>query len=339
MLTQNIINETPRYNWTTSEIESVYSLPFPELIFQAATLHRKNFDYLAVQRSTLLSIKTGGCPENCKYCPQSAHYDTGVERQPLMQPKDIVAKALEAKQEGSTRFCMGAAWRQVKDGKEFDQILETVRGVKAIGMEVCCTLGMLTADQATRLKDAGCYAYNHNLDTSPEHYGEIISTRTYQDRLQTLANVREAGMTVCCGGIVGMGENEKDRFNLIKQLANQDPQPESVPLNVLVKVEGTPLESMEDVDPIEFIRLVATARIVLPKSMVRLSAGRKSMSEEMQALAFFAGANSIFAGDKLLTTPNPGEEKDRALITKLGMKFFGAIESEVCEPAAVSCNC
>ena len=310
-----------RHNWTAEEAFALYSQPFPDLLYQAQTVHRANFNQHEVQRSTLLSVKTGGCPEDCAYCPQSAHYKTGVERHAVL-PKDVVrAKATEAKESGSTRFCMGAAWREVKDGKDFDAILDLVREVKGVGLEVCCTLGMLTESQAERLREAGCYAYNHNLDTSPEYYGEIISTRTYQDRLRTLDNVRKAGMTVCCGGIVGMGEGVKDRLGLLVQLANQPEQPESVPLNMLVKVEGTPLAKEEQVDPLEFVRLVAAARIMLPKSMVRLSAGRMQMSDEMQALCFVAGANSLFAGEKLLTTPNPGDNHDNKLMERLGMHF------------------
>jgi biotin synthase len=310
-----------RHDWTSEEAFALYSQPFPDLLYQAQTAHRSNFNQHEVQRSTLLSVKTGGCPEDCAYCPQSAHYKTGVERHSVL-PKDVVrAKAMEAKESGSTRFCMGAAWREVKDGKDFDAILDLVREVKGVGLEVCCTLGMLTESQAERLREAGCYAYNHNLDTSPEYYGEIISTRTYQDRLRTLDNVRKAGMTVCCGGIVGMGEGVKDRLGLLVQLANQPEQPESVPLNMLVKVEGTPLAKEEQVDPLEFVRLVAAARVMLPKSMVRLSAGRMQMSDEMQALCFVAGANSIFAGEKLLTTPNPGDNHDNKLMERLGMHF------------------
>ncbi len=312
---------TLRYDWTLSEVEAIYRQPFPDLIFQAQSVHRTYFNQNEVQRSTLLSIKTGGCSEDCKYCPQSVHNDTSLERHSFLEKEVVIKKALEAKEEGSTRFCMGAAWRQVKDGKEFDHILELVRGVKAVGMEVCCTLGMLNKEQAHRLKEAGCHAYNHNLDTSPEYYGEIISTRTYKDRLTTLQNVRDAGITVCCGGIVGMGEKVMDRIGLLSQLANQNPHPESVPINMLVRVEGTPLELVEDVDPIEFVRMVATARIIMPHSMVRLSAGRTEMSDEMQALCFFAGANSVFAGEKLLTTPNPDEDHDNALMEKLGMHF------------------
>lgn len=311
-----------RYTWTTADAKQIYSLPFPELIYQAQTTHRKFFSPTEVQRSTLLSVKTGGCPENCKYCPQSAHYDTGVEKHAVLPKETVIEKAKEAQSQGSTRFCMGAAWREVKDGKEFDKIIELVEGVSELGMEVCCTLGMLTLDQAKRLKSAGCYAYNHNLDTSPEYYGDIISTRVYNDRLQTLQNVRDAGITVCCGGIVGLGESVNDRLGLLVQLANQNPHPESVPINMLVKVEGTPLAKEADVDPIEFVRMIATARIMMPSSMVRLSAGRAQMTDEMQALCFIAGANSIFAGEKLLTTPNPGEDHDQKLMQRLGMTFF-----------------
>ena len=319
-----LISTTPRYDWTNEQIEAIYNLPFPELLYQAQTVHRANFNPNKIQRSTLLSIKTGGCSEDCKYCPQSVHNDTGLERQGFLAQDVVIEKAREAKEAGSTRFCMGAAWRQVKDGKDFDHILELVRGVSGLGMEVCCTLGMLTQDQAKRLRDAGCHAYNHNLDTSPEYYGEIITTRTYADRLKTINHVREAGITVCCGGIVGMGEKVEDRLGLLKELAKQNPHPDSVPLNMLVRVEGTPLEMVEDVDSIEFVRLVATARIIMPESMVRLSAGRTEMTPEMQALCFFAGANSVFAGEKLLTTPNPGEDADNALMSRLGMSFISA---------------
>jgi biotin synthase len=310
-----------RRNWTPEEALSVYSQPFPDLINQAQTVHRAHFNPNEVQRSTLLSVKTGGCPEDCAYCPQSAHYNTGLERHGVL-PKEVVRlKAEQAKESGSTRFCMGAAWREVKDGKDFEAILDLVREVRSVGLEVCCTLGMLNESQAQRLKEAGCYAYNHNLDTSPEYYGEIISTRTYEDRLRTLQNVRDAGMTVCCGGIVGMGEGVKDRLGLLVQLANQEVQPESVPINMLVKVEGTPLSQEERVDPFEFVRMVATARVMMPQSMVRLSAGRMEMSDEMQALCFIAGANSIFAGEKLLTTKNPGDDHDNKLMQRLGMHY------------------
>ena len=311
-----------RHDWTFEEAQAIYSQPFPDLVYAAQTLHREYFPGNLVQRSTLLSVKTGGCPEDCKYCPQSAHYDTGVERHKVLDREVVLASARTAKEQGSTRFCMGAAWREVKDGKDFDSILELVKGVSGLGLEVCCTLGMLSESQAERLKDAGCYAYNHNLDTSPEYYGSIISTRTYEDRLRTLGHVRRAGMTVCCGGIVGMGESTEDRIGLLIQLANQNPHPESVPINMLVRVKGTPLADEATVPPLEFVRLVALARILMPASFVRLSAGRMEMSDETQALAFVAGANSIFAGEKLLTTPNPGENHDRNLLETLGMKFY-----------------
>jgi len=311
-----------RHDWTREEILELYNLPFPELLYRAQTVHRANFSPFEVQRSTLLSVKTGGCPENCKYCPQSAHYDTGVDREKLLPKEVVLSKAKQAQEAGSTRFCMGAAWREVKDGPEFDSLLNIVSGVRDLGMEVCCTLGMLTASQASRLKSAGCYAYNHNLDTSPEYYPEIITTRTYQDRLDTLKNVRASGMTVCCGGIIGMGEQVVDRVGLLTQLATLNPHPESVPVNMLVQVEGTPVAGRAPVDPIEFVKIIALARIIMPKSFVRLSAGRMEMSEELQALCFCAGANSIFAGEKLLTTPNPSDDSDRNLLNKLGMKYL-----------------
>ncbi len=311
-----------RYDWDLQEVREIYLSPFPELIYRAQTVHRENFDPAIVQRSTLLSVKTGGCPENCKYCPQSAHYDTGVTRHGVLKKEEVLRKASEAQQCGSTRFCMGAAWREVRDGAEFDQILEFVSDVSAMGLEVCCTLGMLSDSQAKRLKAAGCYAYNHNLDTSPEYYGEIISTRVYQDRLNTLKNVRNAGITVCCGGIIGMGESRDDRLGLLCQLATQNPHPESVPINLLMRIEGTPLAGQADVDPLEFVRIIATARIIMPQSMVRLSAGRTKMSDEMQALCFIAGANSVFAGEKLLTAENPGEDHDNSLLDKLGMSWM-----------------
>jgi biotin synthase len=320
-----------RHNWTRSEIRGVHDLPFPELLYRAASVHREFHNPLAVQRSTLLSVKTGGCPENCGYCPQSAHHESTVEKHPVLPLETVLAKAQEAKDQGSTRFCMGAAWREVRDGKEFDKVVELVAGVHGLGMEVCCTLGMLTEAQARRLKDAGCHAYNHNLDTSPEFYGSVISTRTYQDRLDTLKHVRDAGITVCCGGIVGLGESVDDRMGLLEQLAAQDPHPESVPINLLVRVEGTPLANGQEVDPIDFVRMVATARVVMPTTMVRLSAGRMSMSDELQALCFFVGANSIFAGDKLLTTANPGESHDKALLSKLGMYFHGTTLKDECD--------
>ena len=311
-----------RYDWTLAEIRALYTQAFPDLIFLAQAMHRRHFDPGAVQRCTLLSIKTGGCPEDCSYCPQSAHFDTGIMTQAVLPREYVMEKARAAQAEGSTRFCMGAAWREVRDGAEFDAVLELVRGVHALGMEVCCTLGMLTESQARRLKEAGCYAYNHNLDTSPEFYGRVISTRTYQDRLETLKRVRAAGITVCCGGIIGMGESLEDRLELLRQLANQEPHPESVPINALQRVEGTPLAGRDAVDPIDFVRTIATARVLMPASFVRLSAGRVEMTDEAQALCFLAGANSIFAGEKLLTQRNNGECRDHALMAKLGMRFI-----------------
>jgi len=309
-----------RHDWTRQEIRGIFRLPLPELIFRAQTAHREFHRPDEVQLCRLLSIKTGGCPEDCAYCSQSAHYKTGVARQELMNPAEVLAAARRAKDEGATRFCMGAAWRQVNDGKEFDRVLEMVRGVAALEMEVCCTLGMLSESQAQRLKDAGCSAYNHNLDTSPEFYGEIITTRAYDDRLQTIANVRKAGITVCCGGILGMGETDEDRIGLLEQLARLDPHPESVPINMLVPNEGTPLGNAEEVDPLVMVRTIATARILMPASRVRLAAGRRGLSQEAVTLCFLAGANSIFTGEKLLTTPNPGADADHRLLETLGMR-------------------
>ncbi|ALS98540.1 biotin synthase BioB [Lacimicrobium alkaliphilum] len=307
-----------RHDWTTAEVRKLFALPFNDLLFQAQMVHRQHFNPNEVQVSTLLSIKTGACPEDCKYCPQSARYDTGLEKERLMEVEKVLERAKEAKQAGSTRFCMGAAWRNPKD-RDMPYVMEMIKGVKALGLETCMTLGMLSREQAMMLKDAGLDYYNHNLDTSPEFYGEIISTRTYQDRLDTLDNVRSAGMNVCSGGIVGMGESANDRAGLLVQLANLEQQPESVPINMLVKVEGTPLDQVEDLDDFEFIRTIAVARIMMPKSHVRLSAGREAMNEQMQALCFFAGANSIFYGCKLLTTSNPEEDSDVRLFNKLGI--------------------
>jgi biotin synthase len=309
----------PRHDWTREEVGSLFVLPFPELIFRAAQVHRQNFDPGEVQISTLLSIKTGGCPEDCAYCPQSAKFDTGVKAEKLMDLDAVVAEARAAKAGGASRFCMGAAWRSPKD-RDLDKVCEMVEGVKALGMETCVTLGMLTGDQARRLKNCGLDYYNHNLDTSPEFYGEIITTRTYQDRLDTLAHVREAGIHVCCGGIVGMGEGLGDRVGMIATLAGLPVHPESVPINMLVQVEGTPLAGTAALAPLDFVRTIAVARICMPASMVRLSAGREDMSEETQALCFLAGANSIFYGPKLLTTPNPGRDRDLALLDKLGLR-------------------
>jgi biotin synthase len=313
---------TPRYHWSIEELLKIHSQSFPDLIFEAQKVHRAHFSSSSVQRSTLLSIKTGGCSENCSYCPQSAHYDTGLVKQKLLPRDVVVAKAQEAQLQGATRFCMGAAWREVRDNAEFDRVIDLVESVHALGMEVCCTLGMLNDEQAKRLKDAGCYAYNHNLDTAPEFYGNIISTRTYEDRLNTLHSVRKAGLTVCCGGIVGMGETLEHRMGLLQQLTLQNPHPESVPINLLVRVEGTPLAEASEVDPFDFVRMVATTRIALPTSMVRLSAGRAQMHDAVQALCFVAGANSIFSGEKLLTTPNPDVDHDELLLSRLGMHFM-----------------
>ena len=308
----------PRHDWTREEIRALFDLPFPELMFHAQTVHRQNFDPAEVQISTLLSIKTGGCPEDCAYCPQSARYDTGVRAEKLMALDVVLAEARAAKSAGASRFCMGAAWREPKD-RDLDSVCAMVEGVKALELETCATLGMLTAPQARRLKDAGLDYYNHNLDTSPEFYDHIITTRTYRDRLETLDHVREAGIHVCCGGIVGMGETREDRIGMIATLASLPAHPESVPINMLVKVAGTPLAGEGVLDPIEFVRTIAAARIAMPRSVVRLSAGREDMSEETQALCFLAGANSIFYGPKLLTTPNPGRDRDRELMDKLGM--------------------
>ena len=308
-----------RHDWTRDEVRALLALPFPELIYLAQSVHREYFDPAEVQISTLLSIKTGGCPEDCGYCPQSAGADTGLSATKLMQVESVLAEARAAKASGATRFCMGAAWRSPKE-RDLDVVTAMVTGVKELGLETCATLGMLTADQAFKLKGAGLDYYNHNLDTSPEVYGEIITTRTYQDRLDTLAHVRDAGMKVCCGGIVGMGESEDDQAGLIATLAALPAHPESVPINLLVKVEGTKLEGVGATDPIQFVRLIAAARITMPASHVRLSAGRESMSDEMQALCFLAGANSIFYGSCLLTTPNPQESADRALFERLGLR-------------------
>jgi biotin synthase len=309
-----------RHDWTRDEIKSIFRLPIPELIFRAQTLHREFHSADEVQLCRLLSIKTGACPEDCSYCPQSAHYDTGVARQDLMNPTDVLAAAQRARDEGATRFCMGAAWRQIPEGKDFQKVLEMVRGVSSLNLEVCCTLGMLTESQAEDLAAAGLTAYNHNLDTSPEFYGDIITTRVYEDRLKTIGHVRKAGITVCCGGIIGMGETEEDRIGLLEQLANLDPHPESVPINMLVRAAGTPLENSEEVDVFNMVRMIATARILMPASRVRLAAGRQQMSREAVAFCFLAGANSIFTGEKLLTTPNPSADADHQLLEELGMR-------------------
>jgi biotin synthase len=310
-----------RHDWTSSEIERLYTLPLPELVYRAQTVHREFHAPDEVQGCMLLSIKTGGCPEDCAYCPQSARHQTAVEHQPLMSVEETLESARRAREQGATRFCMGAAWRDVpKDGR-FERVLEMVRGVRALGMEACCTLGMLTEEQARALAEAGLSAYNHNLDTSPKFYGEIISTRTYQDRLDTLARVRRAGVTLCSGGIIGMGESRAARYELLRQLAALDPHPESVPINLLVAVQGTPLGERPPEDPLELVRMIAAARILMPRSMVRLSAGRLALSEEAQALCFLAGANSVFLGERLLTTPNPQASQDHLLFEKLGLRL------------------
>jgi biotin synthase len=307
-----------RHDWTRAEVRALFALPFPELMFAAQSVHRAHFDPREVQISTLLSIKTGGCPEDCAYCPQSVHYDTPVQAEKMMRLDAVLAQARAAKAGGAGRFCMGAAWRAPKD-RDLDQVCVMIEGVKAIGLETCVTLGMLTAGQSRRLKQAGLDYYNHNLDTSPEYYGRIITTRTYQERLDTLAHVRDAGIHVCCGGIVGMGEELEDRVGMITTLATLPAHPESVPINMLVQVDGTPLADRAPLDPLAFVRTVAVARITMPKSMVRLSAGREQMSDETQALCFLAGANSIFHGPKLLTTPNPDRDRDMRLLERLGL--------------------
>jgi len=309
-----------RNNWTLEEISDIYNTPLLDLVFRAATVHRENKDYSEVQISSLLSIKTGGCPEDCAYCPQAARYHTDVKVHALMKTEEVLDAAYKAKAGGASRLCLGAAWREVRDNKDFDRVLEMVQAVNSLDMEVCCTMGMLTESQAGRLAEAGLYAYNHNLDTSEEYYGEIISTRTYEDRLKTLENVRKAKITVCSGGIIGMGETVTDRLNMLKTLSNLSQHPDSVPINALVPVKGTPMENQQRVEAWEMIRMVATARIIMPKSVVRLSAGRLELSISEQALCFMAGANSIFAGDKLLTTPNPGFDQDMEMFDILGLR-------------------
>ncbi len=324
-----------RHNWTKEEILEIYNKPLMELLYEAATVHREHHDPNTVQVSTLLSIKTGGCPEDCGYCPQAARYHTNVEGNDLMSVNQVKAQALRAKASGSSRVCMGAAWRNVKDGEEFDSVLEMVRTINKLDMEVCCTLGMITENQAQRLAEAGLYAYNHNLDSSEEYYKEVISTRGYQDRLDTIGNVRKTNVTVCSGGIIGMGESADDRAGMLVALSTLSPQPESVPINALVPVEGTPMEEQEPVSIWEMVRMVATARIVMPETQVRLSAGRTQMSREGQAMCFFAGANSIFAGDKLLTTPNPDVSEDMELFKSLGLNPQKAFEKKE-QPESVS---
>jgi len=309
---------TPRHDWSIKEVEALFSLPFSDLMFQAQTIHREHFNPNEVQVSTLLSIKTGACPEDCKYCSQSARYNTDVQKERLMEVEKVLEAAKVAKAQGSTRFCMGAGWRNPK-ARDMPFVLEMVKGVKAMGLETCMTLGMIDGGQADELQEAGLDYYNHNLDTSPEHYNSIITTRSYQDRLDTLQNVRDSGMKVCSGGIVGLGEKAQDRSSFLVQLANLPKHPDSVPINMLVKIEGTPLANVDDLDPFDFVRCIAVARIMMPKSHVRLSAGRDAMNEQMQAMCFLAGANSIFYGCKLLTTGNPEANKDMQLFARLGI--------------------
>lgn len=315
-------------NWTKKEISKIYHSPLLELIYEAATVHREYHATGEVQVCTLLSIKTGGCPEDCAYCPQAARYNTGVDVQALMKKEEVLAYAQKAKNAGSTRFCMGAAWREVRDNRDFDRVLEMVKGVNEMGMEVCCTMGMLTEEQATKLFDAGLYAYNHNVDTSEDHYADIITTRTYNDRLKTLGNVRKAGISVCSGGIIGLGETHDDRIGMLYTLSTLPVHPGSVPINALVRIQGTPLQDNPKVDIWDMVRMIATSRIIMPAAMVRLSAGRTEMNIAEQALCFMAGANSIFSGDKLLTTPNPAFDEDNAMFQLLGLKPRAAFKDE-----------
>jgi biotin synthase len=315
-----------RHDWDLAEVEALFALPFTELVFRAALAHRRHFDPSELQVSTLLSIKTGACPEDCAYCPQSTHHTTDLERERLLPLEEVLEAARRAKSRGADRFCMGAAWRNPTD-KNLQRVVEMIEAVAALGLETCATLGMLSQSQARRLKEAGLDYYNHNLDTSPEFYGQIITTREYRDRLETLDHVRSAGLRVCCGGILGMGESRRDRAALLRQLANLATHPESVPINMLVQVEGTPLHGAAPPDPLEFVRTVAVARLLMPASVVRLSAGRTEMSEEMQALCFLAGANSVFYGDKLLTTPNPDSDADQRLFERLGLRATAAGDS------------
>jgi biotin synthase len=308
-----------RHDWTLPEVRGLHDLPLLDLIHRAQTVHREHFGDNKVQLCSLLSVKTGGCPEDCSYCSQSSRYDTGLEKQRMMKTPEVLEAAEKAKAAGATRFCMGAAWREVKDGPAFDEVLDMVRGVRALGMEACATLGMLSEGQAQRLAEAGLTAYNHNLDTGPDYYRRIITTRNYDDRLRTLQHVRAAGITVCSGGILGMGESRGDRIAMLGVLSRLDPHPESVPINALVRVAGTPLAECPPLDPLDLVRMIGTARITMPASFVRLSAGRTEMSAETQALCFLAGANSIFTGERLLTTPNPGQDHDRALLGRLGL--------------------
>lgn len=326
MLASNNVEMIARVDWRREEVAELYETPLLTLIAKASAIHARHHSYEEIQCCTLLSIKTGGCPEDCAYCPQSARYSTGVQAEKLLDLATVMEAATRAQQTGATRFCMGAAWRQVRDNNDFERVLEMVRDVCGLGLEVCCTLGMLTEEQAQRLADAGLYAYNHNLDTSESFYDDIISTRTYADRLETIGNVRKAGITVCCGGIVGMGESDDDRIDLLHTLATLNPHPESVPINALVPVGGTPLGEQASLDPFEFVRMIACARILMPTSQVRLSAGRLSLTDEAQALAFLAGANSIFVGDTLLTTPNPEADRDRQLLKRLGARSMAPRE-------------
>lgn len=320
-----------RDDWTLEQIEELFNLPFNDLIFKAQTIYRKYFDPNRIQVSSLLSIKTGGCPEDCKYCPQSAHYSTEVDAEKLMDAEDVIRQAQQAKNSGASRFCMGAAWRSPKD-RDIPKIIEMVKGVKSLGLETCMTLGMLNQEQATQLSEAGLDYYNHNIDTSEEYYGEIISTRTFEDRIETLENVRKSGMKTCCGGILGMGESKVDRMKMLQTLANLPEQPQSVPINMLVQVKGTPLDNKEEIDIFDFIKTIAVARIMMPESYVRLSAGREEMSDQTQALCFLAGANSIFYGEKLLTQANPVENEDKNLFARLGLEIEGDkdIDERVC---------
>jgi biotin synthase len=323
---------TLRHDWKAEEVLALFNLPFNDLLFTAHSVHRQHFNPNEVQISTLLSIKTGGCAEDCAYCPQSAHFSTGVKAQKLMGKDEVMIEARKAKAAGASRFCMGAAWREPKD-RDIDKIADIIEGVKSLGLETCATLGMLNDTQAKRLKECGLDYYNHNLDTSESYYGNIITTRTYQDRLDTLARVRDAGMSVCCGGIVGMGEGISDRAEMLRTLANMSTHPESVPINLLVQVEGTPLKGQQELDAFDFVRAIAVARILMPKSYVRLSAGREAMNEQMQAMCYFAGANSIFYGEKLLTTPNPDANQDMALFARLGLKPMSAPKENVANAA------
>ena len=331
---QTETDQNIRHDWTVEEVEALYALSFADLMFRAQTSHRQNFDPNAVQVSTLLSIKTGGCAEDCGYCPQSVHHESAVKAEPLMPLDKVLENAAHAKETGASRFCMGAAWRNLKD-RDLERVADMVTGVKDMGLETCVTLGMLEDHQAKRLKEAGLDYYNHNLDTSPEFYGDVISTRTYQDRLDTLSYVRDADINVCSGGIVGMGENDEDRAGMLVGLANMPSHPQSVPINLLVKVEGTPLAENDDIDPLEFVRTIAVARLMMPKSFVRLSAGRESMSDELQAMCFLAGANSIFYGDKLLTTDNPDTDHDQQLFSRLGIN---TVIGEHSAPAKEACS-